>query len=373
MAKKRVIKKSNKKASVSRQAAKKLDCENNCPKEKDVISTDKDLQVRRLKKNFRTTKLKYDQALANIEELQHNIDQVAVLENLKTILVPAKFEVLPKNPAEAVAIAVASDWHIDEVVDGEAIGGVNEFNLDIAHERSRKFFEFTLRLLQMCRTESKINTLVVGALGDFMSGWIHEELMSTNSMTPPEAVVELFELWVGGLKFLLDEGNLNEIVFVGVTGNHSRITKRIHAKVNPKKSYEWPLYSFLARWFADSKYKGKIKFKLPTGYFNYMNIAGKRVRFHHGDGINYHGGVGGIHIPLRKAIAQWNKANPVDLDVLGHWHTRETSRNYVINGSLIGFNEYAEKIKADFEPPTQSFFILHPKYGKTAEFPIVLP
>lgn len=337
-----------------------------------VDSAENDLRVRKLRKSNRTAKLKYEEALKKIEELEHNIDQARQLEELKKIIVPTKFEVLPKDPGEAIAVTVASDWHIDEVVDGNAIGHVNEFNLDIARVRAKKFFEFTLRLLNMCRTESKINTMVVGALGDFMSGWIHEELMMTNSMTPPESVVEMFEMWCGGLTFLLEEGKLEELVFVGAAGNHSRITKRIHAKANPKKSYEWPLYEFLARWFSNTKYRDRIKFKLPTGYFNYLNIVGKKVRFHHGDGINYHGGVGGIHIPLRKAIAQWNKATPVDLDVLGHWHTRETSRNYVINGSLIGFNEYAEKIKADFEPPTQSFFILHPKYGKTAEFPIVL-
>jgi len=338
-----------------------------------VDSTEIDLQVRKLRKVVRTTKLKYEEALRKIEELEKNIEQTQMLENLKQILVPARFEVLPKDPSKAVAVVVASDWHIDEVVDGNAIGNVNEFNLDIAHKRAEKFFEFTLRLLNMCRTESKIDTLVVGALGDFMSGWIHEELIATNSLTPPEAITEMFELWVGGLTFLLEEGKLDELVFVGATGNHSRITKRIHAKANPKKSYEWPLYQFLARWFSNTEYSNRIKFKLPTGYFNYLDIADKKVRFHHGDGINYHGGVGGIHIPLRKAIAQWNKANPVDLDVLGHWHTAEISRNYVINGSLIGFNEYAEKIKADFEPPQQTFFILHPKYGKTAQFPIVLP
>jgi hypothetical protein len=113
-------------------------------------------------------------------------------------------------------------------------------------------------------------------------------------------------------------------------------------------------------------------FRMPTGYFNYLDILGKSVRFHHGDGIMYRGGIGGVHIPLRKAIAQWNKARRVDLDVMGHWHTRETSKDYVINGSLIGYNEYAQGIKADFERPQQSFFIIHPRYGKTAEFPIIL-
>jgi hypothetical protein len=41
-------------------------------------------------------------------------------------------------------------------------------------------------------------------------------------------------------------------------------------------------------------------------------------------------------------------------------------------GSLIGFNEYAIKIKARFQKPSQAFEIIHPRYGATARFPIVL-
>jgi len=63
------------------------------------------------------------------------------------------------------------------------------------------------------------------------------------------------------------------------------------------------------------------------------------------------------------------KAN---LDVLGHWHTRKSDFRYVVNGSLIGFGPYAISIKAEFEEPTQSFFLIHPKHCKTVEAPIFL-
>jgi len=331
-----------------------------------------DLKLQKYKKEINTYRKKYLDVLQKVEELEEQLTFSKQLENIKEVLVPTKFEVPSKEPGEAVAVVLAGDWHIDEVVDGSAIGGVNEFNLGIARTRAKKFFEYTVRLLRMCKSESKINTLVLGALGDFITGWIHEEFLSSNSMTPPEAIVELFELLSGGIKFLLDEGDIENLIFVGVCGNHSRITKKNQSKNSPKKSFEWPVYNYLAKWFANSEYKERIKFKLPTGYFNYLTILNKAVRFHHGDGIRYAGGTGGVHIPLRRAIAQWNKARHVDLDILGHWHTREPSRDYVINGSLIGFNEYAERIKADFEPPQQSFFIIHPKFGKTAEFPIVL-
>ena len=331
-----------------------------------------DLQVNRIKEELKNYKKKYVQSLKIIEDLQEQLSISDTLKNIAGVILPPTFEVLPKEPGKAVAITLAGDWHFDEVIDPNSINGVNQFNLEIGECRAHKYFQYVLRLLNMCRTESKIDTLVIGALGDFISGWIHDEFKSTNSLTPPEAIVKLFEVWSGGLEFLLEKGNIKEIIFVGCCGNHTRITDRMQAKQSHKKSYEWILYNFLAKWFSQEKYKNKIRFKLPTGYFNYLPILNKVIRFHHGDNIKYQGGVGGVHIPLRKAIAQWNKAKKADLDVMGHWHTRETSRDYVINGSLIGYNEYAEKIKADFEPPQQSFFLIHPRFGKTAEFPIVL-
>ena len=42
------------------------------------------------------------------------------------------------------------------------------------------------------------------------------------------------------------------------------------------------------------------------------------------------------------------------------------------NGSLIGYNAYAMSIKADYEKPSQTFFLIHPRYGKTIVAPIEL-
>ena len=330
-----------------------------------------DLDLRTTKRQLFEQKKKYRDALDKLAELERELTLHQQLSELSKIVIPEKWEVLQKNGKEAVAFTLSSDWHIDEKVDAEEIGGINEYDPAIGKKRIELYFKYVLRLLNMCRTESVIKRLVVGALGDAISGWIHEELIETNTMTPPEAIIMAFELYVSGFDFLLREGGLDEIDVVCCCGNHSRITQRNQIKRSHKKSYEWLLYQFLVKWYA-MKGEKRIKFKLPTGYFNWLTVFGKDIRFHHGNRIGYRGGVGGIHIPLRKAIAQWNKAKHADLDILGHWHTREVSRDYVINGSVVGYNEFAESIKADYSPPEQAFFIIHPKYGKTAEFPIVL-
>jgi hypothetical protein len=104
-----------------------------------------------------------------------------------------------------------------------------------------------------------------------------------------------------------------------------------------------------------------------------LDVFGVRLRFHHGDGIKYGGGVGGITIPVNKAIAQWNRAHYADLDIVGHYHQFFDGGNFIANGSVIGWSPYSLWIKASFEPPQQAFFLLDSKYRrKTVVAPIIL-
>ena len=44
--------------------------------------------------------------------------------------------------------------------------------------------------------------------------------------------------------------------------------------------------------------------------------------------------------------------------------------NFISNGSLIGYNAFAVKIGASYEPPRQAFCLIDSKRGKTGVFPI---
>ena len=315
---------------------------------------------------------KYREAVSIINELQLELAHRSSMEKVSKIVLPHKYKICKSTNKESTVVVLASDWHVDEIIDIEAMNGLNEFNQTIAKQRAEVFFTHTLKLINLLENASQVKTVVFAALGDFISGWIHPALIEASLLTPPEALMCAYELLLGGLKFLLEKGNFEQLIFVSCVGNHGRITAKPRDKGLVKKSYEWLLYEFLARKFANTKAAERIKFVLPKGYFNWLNIYDYNLRFHHGDGIQYRGGVGGIHIPLKKAIAQWDKARVAEIDVMGHWHTRENSDDYVINGSLCGYNEYAIRIKADYRRPAQSLFELHPKYGKTAEFPIIL-
>jgi hypothetical protein len=98
------------------------------------------------------------------------------------------------------------------------------------------------------------------------------------------------------------------------------------------------------------------------------------MRMIHGYEVKFGGGVGGITIPIKKALAQWNGAVKADLTVMGHFHQLHDGGDFLANGSLIGYNTYAQAIKAQYEEPRQAFFMIHARNGgqKSVTAPIWL-
>lgn len=314
----------------------------------------------------------YRASLKLIEETQKELSVFRNFEQVKDLIVPQNQEVVPYRGAkQAVPLLVLSDFHVDEVVDADTICGLNEYNLVIARDRVARLVRAVVGIVEMLKRESDIDTMVMTLLGDFMSGWIHEELQATNSMTPPEALLEVLNMLTGIIQDVLDAGVVRKIRIVCCVGNHARITQRTFFKLRVKTSYEWMMYNLMMQHFI-AKNETRVEFQIPFGYFNWVNVLDRDIRCHHGDNMRYNGGIGGIHIPVKKAIAQWNKARHADLDIFGHWHTLEWTKDYIINASLIGYNAFAEMLKCDFDKAAQALCLIHSRFDKTAQFPIVV-
>lgn len=284
--------------------------------------------------------------------------------NSYTIAVPKKKEI-----TSATAVAVASDWHIAENVHADHVNGLNEFNLDIAQQRADKFFQNVVKLVKLFKQSSDIDTLVLALLGDFINGQLREEAMENNEMQPAEELLKAREMIRAGIKYILSNTDVKLIVPCH-SGNHARMTKKLHWSTEAENSLEYVLYHVLAGDFADNN---RVKFIIPKSYHSYLDIAGFTVRFHHGHSIKYGGGIGGLFIPAYKSVSQWQKGRHADLDVFGHFHQTKDGGNFLCNGSLIGFNEFAVAIKADYEKPKQTFFLVdHKRKEKTVTTPIFL-
>jgi len=287
------------------------------------------------------------------------------------------YDIQPKMPtgtSEAVAFMIASDHHGEERVLSTDVAGLNEFNLDIYAQRNDTFFKGGQRLWDILRKDTHIKTLVLALLGDFMTGSIHEDSAESNLLPPSEAIWNAEEKLTSGIHFLLENTDVEELVIPCHSGNHARMTKKQRHTTEMGNSLEHYMYKHLQKHFASDP---RVKFIISLGYHSYLTLFDKyTIRFHHGHNIKYGGGVGGITVPVNKAINEWNKAElyrNVSLDVFGHFHQYVNYGNFVCNGSLIGYNAYAISIKAAYERPQQAFFLVSKKFmSKTMSTPIFL-
>lgn len=304
------------------------------------------------------------------------IDKILLLEKEKLAAISIskspqtiKIKTPPHSKSlSAVPFIIASDWHVEEEVKPATVNGLNSFNLKEADNRIAMFFNNSIRLLEKESRDIKVDTVVLALLGDFISSNIHEELSENCQLRPIEAIVWVQERLIAGIKLLLSKTKY-DFVIVCHSGNHSRITKKIHNSTEAGNSLEYLMYKNIEAVFAGNK---RIKMIVAEGYHSYLNLYGRTIRLHHGHGIKYGGGIGGIFIPTYKAIAQWNKAKKADLDIMGHFHQLKNGGNFICNGSLIGWSAYCVRIKADFERPLQKFFMFASNGFVIGEYPIFL-
>lgn len=261
---------------------------------------------------------------------------------------------------EGAAIAVASDWHVYETVKPEQVNGLNTYNVEIAKNSIQEFFNGILAWTDIHRTGIGIKTLVLALLGDFITNMLYDDQKEENAGTVQEEVLFALRYLCAGIDMLLEKGGFEEIVVVGCAGNHARDVKDVYrASGIAKHTYEWLMYQFMSEFL----YAGNddVKFQIADGYHNFLNIYNRDIRFHHGDWVGYMGGVGGLTIPMNKAIKAWNIGRKADFDIFAHWHQTLNPGLFLANGSLLGYSPFAVKIKAEFERPQQSFVVLDSK------------
>ena len=90
----------------------------------------------------------------------------------------------------------------------------------------------------------------------------------------------------------------------------------------------------------------------------------------HGDSFKGGDGISGPLMPWMRGSLKASKSYsamgmPFDVMVMGHWHQLRYLGSIVVNGSLVGYNEYAQKMHFGFEPPQQALWLTHPARGLT--------
>jgi hypothetical protein len=340
-----------------------------CRQCEDVYKDVHPLETARASKKEHDTKLytarTLKEALTHITELEAFVEAAKSLHNAH-----ASTTILPRegtNTSEAVAVAVATDWHLGSVIKPETVNGLNSFDVAIGTERVKTFFERIVRFTEKERQDIKIHDLILFLGGDLIEGALHLDTIMSNEIAEPiNQAILAQELIESGLNFLLNHGKYRKITVVCQDGNHGRITQKMHSSTRKGNALEYFMYYSLAKRFP------KLNWVVGKALHSYLEVYDKVIRFHHGDTIGF-GGVNGPYTYLNRRIYQWDEGTDADYSVQGHLHMYCVgTRRWLINGALVGHNAYAISLGGEYQPPIQAFFLFDKKRGPTVQLPILL-
>lgn len=273
-----------------------------------------------------------------------------------------------KSKNRGLPVLMCSDWHVEETVDPATVNYRNEYDPDIAERRVEYMAIGMSWLIDQWHTGWDITEIVLWFGGDLISGYIHDELVESNALSPTEAVLFAQALMAELIDHLLAACPYVERIRIFCNyGNHGRTTLKRRVSTAAKNSFEWLAYQTLSQRYANND---RVQFDIAGGAHIYANLYGVNTRFHHGDDVRYQGGIGGLSIPLQKACDKWDTFIEAPLTVIGHWHQFVDYMYAIVNGSLIGYNAYALGIKARWEPPRQGAFLIDEEWGKRLVTPV---
>lgn len=264
-----------------------------------------------------------------------------------------------------------SDVHFDEVVDPAQINGANEYNHDIAVRRIRHTFQTAIDLTKKYLHKPKYDGFICAFGGDILSGSIHEELRETNAQTINESIVDVTDLFVTGISWLADE--FGRVFVPCVVGNHGRLDKKPRYKFKVQLNHEWLVYQQMARYFKNDP---RVTFYIPDSPEAQWTCYGRTYNLNHGDQFKGGTGIAGLFSPLMLGMARKQKkqsalGQPFDVMLNGHWHQYIHTDSLIVNGSIKGYDEFANGLNLPFEPPQQALWISHPEKRETFRMPIL--
>jgi len=260
-------------------------------------------------------------------------------------------------------VLLFSDLHAGEVVSREETNGINAYDWAIMLKRLDKIRQALFSYQD--NRPYPIERLHIAALGDQLSGDIHDELVATNEIPLAEATVQLGLDTAEWIESLTER--FRKITFSGVVGNHPRAHKKPWAKQGYDNA-DWTSYNVTRLALRGNK---TISFDIPKASQHPITVAGKRILLWHGDGVrSTMPGVpwGGIMRRVNVLESQYASAGlAIDHFACGHFHQGNVvdGGRILMNGSVKGVDEYSLKAFGGGRPPQQLLLTFHPRNGLT--------
>lgn len=295
-----------------------------------------------------------------LRHVEHLAEQLAGLR-ASPVTIPDWLISQRQGPTrKSVLGCLISDVHMGEVISAEETSGVNEFNPDICSRRFRRYFEAACAVGTRWAADTDCQGVLLALAGDLISGDIHEELRMTNALTAHEQVAAMVGEVVAAIRVLLRA--FPAVHVVAVPGNHGRTTPKPTAKLYARASYDMLIASMAQERLSGDK---RVTWQMSAATDQITPVFGRTVLTTHGDKIGTGGGQGfaGPVLPIvrgsKKIEAQMaGIGRRPDLIQFGHYHTSAHPGMIFANGSVPGYSEYANGLRASVEPPQQWLYLL---------------
>lgn len=259
-------------------------------------------------------------------------------------------------------VLLLSDFHAGEEIIPTEILNLNEFNMDILKDRLDKLFNNIVCLFETYNLFD-VNKINIWLLGDMVSGIIHEELLQGTSVV--DEVVFTGE-YVSSMLYNFAKEFKNVSVCC-VIGNHGRFDKKPH---NKKKysNLDYLLYKYME---AKCSNLTNISFNIPKSPFIIESIFDYNFFISHGDtytksAMYPQSGVRRTSDNITNTLS-YKQNKYIHYYCLGHYHNvnqfDRPGGKIIMNGSLVGYNEYAFNKNLGFSEPKQISFVVDDRFG----------
>ncbi len=347
----------------------------------DVSTFEKDLDNSRneyWRNQYQALESKYKQALKQTSVIEQLVERAAQLAPLSYQCAAPELRPIQHSGNPQSAVLLLSDTHVGQIVQPSQTLGFGLYNFDVFLARL-KFVEDSVRSIIGGHTTTEVPELVICLGGDMLHGALNHSAEAAQHTT-------LFSQFYGAghalAQFLR---NLAPIVpkirIQTAVGNHPRWGHQHKMPTHNRYSnLDHFLYAYVQ---ALTREISSIEWQLDMQPFSLFDVQGFRFHLSHGDHLR--GGDKALGIP-NHAVGRMVSANVQlfgkhDLPaphyyLTGHLHRDialpHARGSFIVNGGFSGIDGYS--LIEGFSPvdPTQTFFLVHPRYGRTAIYPIQL-
>jgi hypothetical protein len=330
-------------------------------------------------KKFKELDRKYHRALHEGTVVDHLVAEISDLAPVSYSPLPAVRDVRPLGEhTSQSALLMLSDTHVGLRVVPEQTLGFGNYNFPIFLARLKYLEESVISILRG-HTTMKVDELVIPMLGDMLDGALLHGAEAKQRNTLFSQFYGAGHAFAQFLRALAP--HVPRIRVKTVVGNHPRWQNQHRMPTDNRYSnLDMFVYALVE---ALTKDIPNIEWSLDCQPFSIFEVQGWTFHAAHGDHLR--GGDKALGIPnhaigreISTKVQLFTKhgRQAPNYYLSGHLHRDirlpHALGDVQINGGFPGLDTYG--LMENFNPvdPTQRFFFVHPKYGKTAEYNLSL-